>query len=311
MSYLGLDLGGTHATCSLVEGGKIALSERISIPDTRSFSVVAQAIGDSLRSIAGRSSSPVSGLGIGIAALVDGRSRRVVSTNGKYEDATTFDFAGWARQTCGVPVRLENDARLTLRGEMAAGVARGATDVVMFTLGTGIGGVVAMDGRPLVGKHGQAGVLAGHVPVRENGRPCTCGGRGCAEAEAGGWALPGIAYDWPGFGESALARRPVDFQALFECASQGDAVALGLRRHCLNVWSMMTVAAVHSFDPEMVVFGGGVMASGAEILPFVEGYVHANTWTPWGKPRIVAAELGDKAAALGVPSLFAEDAGHV
>jgi glucokinase len=230
----------------------------------------------------------------------------VLSTNGKYEDTVTFDFESWSLQSLGVPVRVENDARLALRGEMYAGAARGVSDVVMFTLGTGIGGVAAMEGKPLVGAHGQAGVLGGHVPVRAHGRRCTCGGQGCAEAEASGWSLPMVCREWPGFAESCLADKPLNFKSLFDCSSAGDKVAIEVRDHCLTVWGMMAVAAVHSFDPELIVLGGGAIRAADQIVPPLQQYVEQNTWTPWGKVRIAVAELGDHAAALGVPTLFSE-----
>jgi glucokinase len=69
---------------------------------------------------------------------------------------------------------------------------------------------------------------------------------------------------------------------------------------------MMTVSAVHAFDPQLVVFGGGAMGAADQILPFLQKYVNENTWTHWGKPRLVAAQLGSHAAALGVPTLFGE-----
>jgi glucokinase len=232
----------------------------------------------------------------------------VTSTNGKYEDAPAFDFDAWGRRRFGIPVRLENDARLALRGEMYAGAARGVADVVMFTLGTGIGGVAAMEGKPLLGAHSQAGVLAGHVQVRANGRRCTCGGRGCAESEAAGWSLPLVCREWPGFERSSLASAPLDFKTLFAAAAANDTVATEVLDHCLTVWGMMTVAAVHSFDPDLIVLGGGVMRSADRILPFLQKYVDESTWSPWGKARIVRAQLDDHAAALGVPTLFAEGA---
>ncbi len=70
---------------------------------------------------------------------------------------------------------------------------------------------------------------------------------------------------------------------------------------------MMTVAAVHAFDPETIVFGGGAMRAGEKILPFIRNYVEKYTWTRWAGP-IVPAALGDKAAALGVPTLFTGEA---
>lgn len=311
MSLLGLDLGGSHATCTLISGKQVLATEHLAFSDTSRFAPVADQIAGKLQSLASSAPSAVEGIGIGFCGLADSRRNRILSTNGKYVDAPEFDFSGWAQQSLGVPIRIENDARLALRGEMHAGAAQGFADVVMFTLGTGIGGVAAMEGAPIVGAHGQAGVLGGHVPVVPNGRPCTCGGRGCAEAHAGGWALPAICSEWPGFAESALADRPLNFRSLFEAAGAGDAVATAVRDHCLLIWGMMTVAAVHSFDPDIIIFGGGAMGASEQILPFIQRYVDQNTWTAWGKPKILPAALGDQAAALGVPTLFAKGASHV
>lgn len=305
MTLLGLDLGGSHATCSLVQETSVVAQEHLAFADTSQFATVEPEIRKALSRLAQSSAVAPTGLGIGFAGLADFRSNRVISTNGKYEDAPSFDFDAWAREALGVPARLENDARLALRGEMYAGAAQGASDVVMFTLGTGIGGVVAMGGQPFLGRRGQAGVLGGHVAVREGGRVCTCGGVGCAEAEAGGWALPAICREWPGFAQSALTSHPLNFKSLFDLASAGDRVANEVLDHCISIWCMMTGTAVQIFDPDMIVFGGGVMKSADRILPRIRSHVEAHTWTRWNKP-IVTALLGDQAAALGVPTLFQE-----
>ena len=283
-------------------------TEHLSFPDSGTLAAVLPALTTSLRGLAAQAPDALSGLGIGFCGLVDSRRNCILSTNGKYEDAPTFDFETWGRESLGVAVRLENDARLALRGEMHAGAAQHFTDVVMFTLGTGIGGVAAMNGMPLIGAHGQAGVLGEHVPVRANGRRCTCGGVGCAEAEASGWSLPEICREWPQFSTSTLADAPLNFKSLFEASADGDRVAIEIRDHCLTIWGMMTIAAVHSFDPQLIVFGGGAMRGGRQILPSLQDAVDKYTWTPWGKPRLVAAALGDQAAALGVPTLFNEGA---
>lgn len=308
MTLLGLDLGGSHAACTLIRETTVLATEHLSFADTTRFAAVEPEIVAALQRLAKSSPEPATGLGVGFCGLVDSRRNCVTSTNGKYDDAPAFDFDAWGRRTLGIPVRLENDARLALRGEMHAGAARGVADVVLFTLGTGIGGVAAMEGKPLLGAHSQAGVLAGHVQVRSDGRRCTCGGRGCAESEAAGWSLPLVCREWPGFARSSLAASALDFKSLFEAAAEDDTVAKEVLDHCLTVWGMMTVAAVHSFDPDLIVFGGGVMGSADHILPFLQKYVDESTWSPWGKARIVRALLGDHAAALGVPTLFAEGA---
>lgn len=307
MAFLAVDLGGSHAGCALLEDGRIAASQQLAVDPGQPFDRMLASLAAGLRLCAQAAQTPLEGLGLGFCGLVDARSNRVTSTNGKYEGALGFDFDGWSQRVFGIPIRLDNDARLALRGEMAQGAARGVRDVVMFTLGTGIGGVAAMNGSPLIGAHGQAGVLAGHIPVRPGGRPCTCGAHGCAESEASGWALPAICQAWPGFKDSVLSAADLTFRSLFDAAGEGDPVAMQVRDHCLEIWGMMTVAAVHSFDPELVIFGGGVMGSAAQILPFLRQYTHANAWTPWGKVRLEAASLGNHAALLGVPELFKKE----
>jgi glucokinase len=244
------------------------------------------------------------GIGFGFCGLVDARNTRISSTNGKYTDAVSLDLSQWAKEQFGLPLRLENDARLALLGECYAGAAQGEADVVMFTLGTGIGGVAMLDGHLLRGKHEQAGVLGGHTPVILNGRRCTCGGLGCAESEASGWSLPLVANAWPGFAGSAFASRKIDFENLFSCAASGDSVAREIVDHCLRVWGAAAVAAIHAFDPEVLIYGGGIMKSAGAILPFLQRYVQENAWTPWGTVRVRAAQLGNDAAILGVVPLF-------
>jgi glucokinase len=194
---------------------------------------------------------------------------------------------------------------MALMGEHSAGAGRGVDDLVMVTLGTGIGAAAMMGGRLVRGKHYQAGCLGGHMPVSLSGRVCSCGNTGCVEAEASTWALPSICRSWPGFAESALAsEKELDFAALFRAVAAEDRVARGVLDHCLRAWAAGTVALIHAYDPEVVIFGGGVMKSGAVILPFIDGYVRQYAWTPWGKVQIRAAELGNDAALLGAEPLL-------
>jgi glucokinase len=305
MKILAVDLGGTHAACALVEGTRILARETVSLPESASLSAALAAIKVPLGRI--HAAHHADAIGFGFCGLVDSKHTRIASTNGKFTDAPSLDMADWSRQRFGLPLRLENDARLALLGECHAGAAQGETDVVMFTLGTGIGGVAMMDGRLLRGKHEQAGVLGGHIPVTLTGRRCTCGGLGCAESEASGWSLPLVAGAWPGFETSALTSGKIDFENLFTCAAVGDAVAGEIVDYCLRVWGAAAVAAIHSFDPDILVYGGGVMKSADAILPFLREYVRKNAWTPWGTVEVRAAQLGNDAALLGVIPLFEQE----
>lgn len=309
MRILAIDLGGSHAACALVEDARLVAKEVVNFRDGSRLEPILPLLETSLRRLLKKRSAD--GIALGFCGLVDAGNTRVSSTNGKFIDAVEVDLGAWAREKFDLPLRLENDVRLALLGECAAGAAQGETDVVMFTLGTGIGGVAMMNGRPLQGKHGQAGVLGGHVPVRVNGRRCTCGAIGCAESEASGWALPLVCAEWPGFAESPLSSQEINFENLFACAAQGDSLAKEVQKHCLSVWGAAAVAAIHAFDPDLLVYGGGVMKSGELVLRFIRDYVQQYAWTPWGKVQVRAAQLGDDAALLGAIPLFQQENGFV
>jgi glucokinase len=307
---LAIDFGGTHATCGLVEDQTILACESLDTNRAKSLRAALPAIEEVFRKLVKRQSLTFhnfSGIAVGFAALVDSRAGRILSTNGKYDDAKNIDLAAWSREAFGLTLRIENDARMALLGECYGGAARGFSDVVMMTLGTGIGGVAMIEGKLLRGKHSQAGCLGGHIPVLFDGRPCTCGAIGCAEAEASGWALPGIVRDWPRASASALSKYPnIEFKDLFKEATNGDDVALAIRDRCLKVWATDAVGLVHAFDPDLIVIGGGVMESADVIIPAIESHVQKHSWTPWGKVQVKRAELGNNAALVGAIPLLSD-----
>ena len=311
MKALAVDFGGTHATCGLVEDRALLAHETIDTDSAKSLQAVLPRIRGACRELMrGRrlSSGDVAGVAIGFAALVDSRVNRILSTDGKYEDVKDIDLSTWIHENIGLPVRIENDARMALLGESYAGAAQGFDDVVMMTLGTGIGGVAMIDGKLLRGRHAQAGCLGGHIPAVFNGRPCTCGAIGCAEAEASGWSLPLIIKDWPGATHSTLSRYSnIGFKELFEEAASEDKVAMAIRDRCLNVWAATAVGLVHAYDPEMILIGGGVMKSADVIIPYIESYVHKYAWAPWGKVQVRAAELGNNAVLMGAVPLLSQE----
>ena len=310
MKALSIDLGGTHATCGLLDDRTIVAHDTIDTDRARSLGAMLPVFAESFRKLLKQASldfTDCAGVAIGFAGLVDSRQGRVVSTNQKYEDATSIDIPAWSRETFGIPLRIENDARMALLGEAYGGAAKGYSDVVMMTLGTGIGGVAMIEGKLLRGKHSQAGCLGGHLPVLFNGRVCNCGNIGCAESEASGWALPFLLKEWPGISKSALNKYPdAGFKEIFEEAARGDAAALGIRDRCLNVWAVDAVGLVHAYDPEMIVIGGGIMKSADVIIPYVQSYVQKHAWTPWGKVQVRAAELGNNAGLVGAIPLLSE-----
>jgi len=306
MRALSIDLGGSHAAVAVVEEKRILRSREIPADSAAGLAPLLPAlktIVGELLSEEGMRPADCGGLAMCIAAMTKGQ--RVVSTNKKFEDAPAIDLAGWCSTEFGIPFVLENDARTALVGEWYAGAAQGINDVVMITLGTGVGGAAMAGGKVFRTSQVQGGCLGGHIPVLFTGRKCTCGGFGCMEAEASGWALPLIAKDWPGFAGSRLAKaEKIDFRALFDLAEEGDEVAIGIRDRCLHVWASGIVGLIHAYGPERVVIGGGVMRRGHIIIPYIQDYVKNYSWTPSGTVEVVPAALGNDAALLGAVPLL-------
>jgi glucokinase len=308
MAVLSIDLGGSHIACGVVQGDTIMASS--------SMATSAQSLGEALDPIAqllrdcvrrsGIDPKELSGVALGYCGVVNGSTGEILSTLNKYVDAPSLDLHGWAEQEFHLPLRMENDACLALLGEAYAGAARGTSDAVMLTLGTGIGGAAMLGGKLLRSSSGQAGCLGGHLPVNFRGRLCSCGAVGCAEAEASTAVLPLLCHEHPRFGESSLLNEKIlNFETLFTAADAGDAVASEIIAHCVLIWSVLTVGLIHSYGPELVVFGGGVMQRGEQLLAPIREHVAAHMWrTSKGVPRIVSATLGSQAALVGGTRLF-------
>jgi len=311
MLALSLDMGGTHIGCGVVRDRELLASSSLDSERAESLTSLMPRIATALKELlkeSGATAKECEGIAVGFPGIVDTREGRILSTLKKYEDVIHLDLRRWASEMFNLRLLMENDARMALLGEQYAGAAQCARDVVMITLGTGVGSAATMEGKLVRGAHFQAGCLGGHLPVDFRGHVCTCGNVGCAEAEAGGWSLPRIIQETPGFRESSMARETkLNFETLFTAADTGDSLALSVRQHCLRVWAANAVALIHAYDPEVVVLGGGVMRSATAILPFVQKYVAEHAWTSWGTPQVRAAMLGENAALLGAVPLFNED----
>lgn len=305
---IAIDLGGSHATVALVRGDQLLSSAEVPLDSSKDLRPALDTFAGLIRKMLRETfieAASCLGIALGFCGLADARTGRVVSTNKKYEDATQIDFLAWARHEFGLPFAIENDARMALLGERHVGSAKGIDNLVMITLGTGIGGAAMIEGKLLRGRHAQAGCLGGHLPAKVGGRRCSCGALGCLEAEASGWALPFVVREWKGFEESALARQEtIDFRGVFAAAKAGDRVAGEVRDFCLQVWASAAVGLIHAYDPEYIVIGGGVMRSAEVILPYVQRFVDEYAWTPWGKVKIVAAQLGNNAGLFGAEPLL-------
>ncbi|MFZ0302193.1 MAG: ROK family protein [Terracidiphilus sp.] len=304
---IGIDIGGSHVECGIVCDDRVVLAKTIKVKRASLHPVLLE-VEEIVRLLlmeAEIEPSALSGVAVGICAVVD-RSGAIAATNGKYDDGVGFNFTGWSEQTFGLRCVVENDTRLALLGEHFAGAAKGFDDAVLVTLGSGIGGAAMLGGKLLNSVGGRAGGLAGHLGVDWQGRLCSCGNRGCGDAEASTSSLPFICREWDGFWESALGRtqEPIDFRLLFSIVERGDRVAREVLDHCIGVWSALTVSLIHAYDPQAILFGGGVMRRHELILPGIRDYVARHAWQGKDPVRIVPAALDGSAALLGALPLL-------
>jgi glucokinase len=239
----------------------------------------------------------VQSIGIGVPGLYDpvgGRTRFLVNTPGDWADRPV---AGPVAEALGLPTVLINDARAFGLAELRLGAGRGARAVVGLTLGTGVGGVIAVDGQVVQGHDGTAGEV-GHQTIDPDGPWCGCGNRGCLEAFARADQI-------------ALACGTATAEAAVDAARAGDPRALaGLaeigRYLGIGIANMIVV-----ISPDRVVIGGGVAAAGDLLLePIRRELVRRVLTTSLDRVEVVTAELGIWAGAIGAAVHGAEQAVH-
>ncbi|SDE91235.1 ROK family protein [Terriglobus roseus] len=307
---IGIDLGGSHVSIGIVREHSLLTSRDIPVKATRGLAPLLPDIRNTVLSLLQEVAllpSDCMGIALSLPSLVDFYARKIASVNDKYPDAQTINLEAWCNEAFGLPIAVENDARMALLGEAVAGSAQQSKDVVMLTLGTGVGCAVMLNGKLMRTAAPQGGNLGGHIPVRLDGRPCTCGAIGCMESEASGWALPLIARERADFHLSALSRETtIDFETVFRHSDAGDELAQQLLQHCIHVWSVGAVGLVHAYGPELMVFGGGVSTRAGDVLPAIHAYVQRHAWAPAGDVKIVQAQLGNRSPLYAAIPLLEE-----
>ena len=306
-AVIAIDLGGTIIKMGLLKDAQLIDRKEIAAQSTsglKSQLPELEIVIDQLLQANEIQTNDVLGIGFSFAGLVDSVQNRILSTNQKYDDGPDIDLVGWAKDKWNWPLFAMNDARMALLGEWKRGAGKDCENIVMVTLGTGIGSAVLIEGKLLIGKHFQAGNLGGHFVVNHNGTICTCGNVGCMEAEASTWRLPSLLKEHPKYAESSMKNEEVlDFKALFHQADKGDQVANEILEHCLSAWAAGIISMIHAFDPELIILSGGIMKSSSIILPYLQKKVTQLAWTPWGKVKLIEAENPDSSALYGADYL--------
>jgi glucokinase len=307
---IGCDLGGSHLSVGVVKDKSLLAVKDISLDSKQGMAIVLPVIQSTvfeLLQCCSLQPSDCLGLALTLPSLVDFKHARIASTNDKYPDAVSLDLHAWCQTQFGLTLALENDARAALHGEHYCGAGEEYSDILLLTLGTGIGSAMMLGGVPYRTRHVQGGNLGGHIPVSLYGRKCTCGALGCMEAEASSWSLPAIVADWPGLQTSTLSElSSINFKDLFHHADMADAIAQQIVDHCIHVWSVGAVGLIHAYGPERIIVGGGIMSVAERILPRIASYVKQYAWTPSGSISIVPAKLGNHAALHGALPILRE-----
>lgn len=288
---IGLDVGGTKILSGLVDRDGTVLAENETPSPDGSEADLLAALDEAVETFLG---PDVAAIGYGVPGNLErGTGRILHAMNLPLDDV---DLLTRSRERFGLPAGVENDASAAALAEWRRGAGRGTTNLVMLTLGTGVGGGVVIDGRLFRGWS-----ELGHIVVQEDGEPCTCGGRGHLEMLASGHAGDRAARQL--YGPDA------DAHLLIERATSGDEGARDALARIGRSLGVAIASLVNIFDPEVTVVGGGFgAAAGDLVLEPAREAARGEAVPPANRSlRIVAAELGSEAGLVGA-GLVAFDA---
>lgn len=310
MYYVGIDLGGTNIAAGLVdEKGNILYKASIPTIKERDWREIVRdmaMIAERVVKEGGHTMDEIEAVGIGCPGSIDKKNGVVVySNNIVMHNATVADEF---KKYVDLPVYLENDANAAALGEYAA-YGDGVGSFVFFTLGTGVGGGIILDGRVWSGFNGAGGEI-GHQTLIMGGESCTCGRRGCLEAYASVTALirqtkaAMEAHPESAMNDWAAKHGRVSGRTAFECAKQGDAVAAQVRDRYIEYVADGIASIVNVLQPEVVAIGGGISREGDLLLEPIKRYLVENDYNKY-MPRTdvrIARLMGDAGivgAAMG------------
>lgn len=295
MTTIGVDVGGTKCLgVVLDDDGHVVRSVKEPTPHgselVDTLARIVAALSDGADSI--------EGVGVGVPGLItpDG----VIEASPNLKGVAHLEVASPLRSRLGVSVHVDNDATCAAFGEWRSGAARGARNALLVTLGTGIGGGLVVDGELQRGAHGFAGEI-GHMVVQADGVMCVCGRVGCWERYASGSALRMHAENVAG--EKDVAGEDVVSRAL----AGDDAMARVVDEFAR--WVAVGLASLTNIlDPETIVIGGGVIESSEVVMPRIRDWFARLLYSPDHRahPELHAAELGERAGAIGAAMLARE-----
>ena len=301
MTYAaGIDLGGTFVKLALVsDNGQIHLEDSLKIKSGAQREDVLDTIGMAISRIVEYGTGlaiQISGIGIGTPGIVCDNT--VVGGADNLPGWENVPLGTLFSEKYGVPVFVDNDANVMGLGETAYGAARGCTDVIFITVGTGIGGAMVINGK-LYGGYQNRGAELGHITVEHNGIDCNCGGRGCLEAYASTSALISQYSRLTG-------RNPeeVDGRYVVEKFKEGEPFAIQCMQEHTSYLGHGIASFINVFAPQKVVIGGGISEAGQFYIDMIKSEALRYAMPDCAVHTVVvAASLGNLAGCLGAASL--------
>lgn len=304
---IGIDLGGTKISGDIAdfEGnvlknivvptntfeGEIAVADRI-----------VNVINDLMKET-NKNKDEIESIGIGSPGPLDTKKGMIITTpNLPFKN---FKIVDYIKDRFGIDTYIDNDANVATLGEHMYGAGKGTQNMIYVTVSTGIGGGAILNGKIYRGNTGNA-LEIGHTTLLSDGPKCNCGNNGCAEALASGTAIARIANEEIKKGEktSLTDYKKVTSYEVFQEAKKGDKLAKSVLDKCLDYLGIAVANAVATFDPEMVVIGGGVSKGGQIVFDTVRKVVDKRCFKVMADNcKIVPAGLGSDAGVMGAVAL--------
>lgn len=309
--YAAIDLGGTTISAALGDTtGRLVVERTIPTASHEGPSGVLQRIGTLVNQLAAEAGVKPAALGMGVPGLIDFAQGRTLFLPNLPTQWREVPVAATLREITGCPVFLLNDARAAALGELVFGLGQSAHTMVFYTLGTGIGGGVVIDGKLRMGAVGGAGEI-GHQTIMVDGPLCGCGNRGCLETLA---SAPAITGEGVRLMRSGLAPKlyelaqgeasNVDPRLMARAAAEGDANVQDALMRALRYLGIGAANMVVALHPDLIVYGGGMAALGSVLTETVYAEIQRRVrMFPAGDVRVECSKLGSQAGILGAIAL--------
>ncbi|MCW8131070.1 MAG: ROK family protein [Planctomycetota bacterium] len=314
-----VDLGGTNIRAARVnERGEVLARDKTATLAESGMGAVAARMAELVNKVRGPETI---GIGVGTPGTPDPDTGVMKSRAVNIPDSQGYPLCPELTRITGLPAGADNDGNLAALGEYWLGAARGEHIVLLFTLGTGIGGACVIDGHVYHG-HSNLGTEFGHVSIDYNGRPCPCGVLGCVEqygsaAAVGRDAREALAAGGKDARASLLWKlcggdpAKADAKLVCDAVRDGDAYAGALLDRNCDYLATGIGALMNAFNPSCVILGGGMALAGEIVVGRVRTFLGKNrAYAPIFKDaRIVAATLGDDAGLIGAARIAFDKAG--